>query len=267
MTGPSHCRCAAKVLIFLNGLAGAQQVRPFAALQDAICQCKQLRTLHIAVEADKEIDRRDASRLLMKFPAELPNLTVLLWQEEAPSVAEKSVRHLSAGFRARLAAETPAGSGLRLLHAEECSFEAVPPLSTSLQVLSFRHGMETSGPSHTNVAALVAPSAALRELYILGVKLRASNVLSLPLVAAACPLLQVLVVHVCLETGQQVSLSLHSSMQRLSTATAALMLVCGSPGICLQSCVRRTYRWARERVLLPRLRSWCSTPMQRMFLS
>ena len=99
------------------------------------------------------------------------------------------------------------------------------------------------------------------------VKLRASNVLSLPLVAAACPLLQVLVVHVCLETGQQVSLSLHSSMQRLSTATAALMLVCGSPGICLQSCVRRTYRWARERVLLPRLRSWCSTPMQRMFLS
>ena len=192
---------------------GHSKQDPYFALQDAICQCKQLRTLHIAVEADKGSDRRDASRLLMEFIAKVPNLTVMLWQEVAPSQAAQRTRHISSAFTARVAAENPAGSGLRLLHAEQCSFNAVPPLPTSLRILSLRHEMGTSAPFHTSIAELVAPCAALCELYLLEMTLGSSNVLILPLVAAACPLLQTLVMHVSLEESEWVSLAMHSSVQ------------------------------------------------------
>lgn len=53
----------------------------FMVFQESICNCSQLRTLHITIDyeiGDRELP--DEASLLMGFIAALPNLTILQWR-------------------------------------------------------------------------------------------------------------------------------------------------------------------------------------------
>ena len=237
-------------------------------VQATICHCKQLRSLHIAYKVGKADATGhwkaspvpDASSLLMDFAAALPKLATLQWRDLAAAHAEQRARHMSPAFIVRAAAESPAGSGLRVLQAEQCSFDAVHALPASLQVLSLRMGTTNVRPLREGLGLLLAPCAALRELYVLQyARCRAASV-DLPSIAAACPVLRVLVLHVHLEASceHEVSSSLQSSMRLPGMPVAALF---GTPGMpCLMHShrvtlrVHRPFRLARERLCYPSLR-------------
>lgn len=209
--------------------------------QDAICQCQQLRSLHICVQEKGEHGRSelgglppDGSHLLMHFSAALPKLTTLLWRRPPLSCAHTQ-RHFLAEFAGSRAAERLPGTGLRILHAEHCAFEWDPYLRApepegfqqllpaSLQILS----LYNLGRGHTaqqnahggwedvfQSYARKGPNwplqscAALRELYILQTKVEpqsAQNFLDLPRIATSCPALRVLVLHPVMERAQEVN--------------------------------------------------------------
>ena len=138
----------------------------------------------------------DAGSLLMDISAALPSLATLQWEEESPVYADGtpySDWQCSPASVASEAAESPAGAGLRLLHAEKCSFEAVSELPASLQRLSICNRLSHHTFLHERLDLLLAPCAALRELSIVLTYKIAP--LDLPAIAAACPELRVLVLH------------------------------------------------------------------------
>ena len=206
------------------------------ASQDIICQCKQLTLLHICCEYRKHfrLPPDGSDLLLFDFPAALPKLATLLWRRSA---YEPAVRHAQrqffADFAGSRAAERLPGTGLRLLHAEHCVFERAlelkasqqplpASLPASLQILSLVNlgrGQQlepVEGEGWVDVGHpirreatwnLLEPCTALRELYILGTRFwntSACNFLDLPRIATSCPVLQVLVLHAVMDTGQEV---------------------------------------------------------------
>ena len=142
-------------------------------------------------------------------------------------------RQFFADFAGSRAAERLPGTGLRLLHAEHCVFERAlelkasqqplpASLPASLQILSLVNlgrGQQlepVEGEGWVDVGHpirreatwnLLEPCTALRELYILGTRFwntSACNFLDLPRIATSCPVLQVLVLHAVMDTGQEV---------------------------------------------------------------
>ena len=175
-------------------------------VQDTICQCKQLSSLHIAFEADDWGDDdpdKDASDFLMDIAAALPKLATLQWEERPPVNADPDKWQFSPAFSARKADGSPAGAGLRLLHAEKCMLESVSGLPASLQVLSMCNRVGDCFPLREGLDQLLAPCAALRELYL--VHTYTLEPLDLPAIAAACPKLRVLVLHIIIPIGHAVS--------------------------------------------------------------
>ena len=170
-------------------------------LQDTICQCKQLRAFHVAfkvVSRAHTVSRQpmpEASGLLMELRAALPELAVLQWRELIPARCTPHTRHMSSALTAGIAAESPAGCGLRLLQAEQCSFASVPALPASLQVFWLCNGLSVRHPQPESLNKLLAPCAALRELYILQYRSFKPVPLNLSVLTTACPALQVLVLH------------------------------------------------------------------------
>ena len=173
-------------------------------LQDTICQCQHLQSLHIAYDDDRKgmIGDPTPSSFLMDLSAALPNLAMLHWRD-AKARRRTSTRHIFSAFNANpfdrpglpktQAAETLAGPRLRVLQAEECSFAAASALPASLQVLSIMNGYF----SHVKrLELMLAPCAALRELYLRQFCNCDADALDLPLIATSCPRLRVLVVHV-----------------------------------------------------------------------
>ena len=79
----SACNNAALCLLsFTCCLPGHNKRGLFVDLQVAICQCKQLVSLHISFQGDKPADREpDASSLVMEMAAALPNLATLQWRD------------------------------------------------------------------------------------------------------------------------------------------------------------------------------------------
>ena len=165
-------------------------------MQDTICQCKQLRLLNLGFEPgeDDYVDAEDASLLLVDLIDALPNLATLQWEESAPVYASDYEWECTHAFARKESLESPAGSGLRLLHAEYCTFEGFPELPASLQILSLCNRLSGSYPLPERLDLLLAPCAALCELYILLMHKAAQ--LDLPAIAAACPALRVLVLSV-----------------------------------------------------------------------
>lgn len=124
--------------------------------QVAICQCHQLWSLHLGVEPVKMLplgrrkkDRPDYSLHVREIMSALPNLAAFQWRVSAfgrePRPPRIPTGHTFSAFmpaRAGVckteAAEGLAGSGLRLLHTEECCFSNVPPLRAELEALSLR---------------------------------------------------------------------------------------------------------------------------------
>ncbi len=140
------------------------------------------------------------SSVLMELSAALPNLAMLHWRD-AKARRRTSTRHIFSAFNANpfhrpglpstQAAETLAGPGLRVLQAEQCSFAAASALPASLQVFS-----SSSLTLNGRLDLLLAPCAALRELYIHLWALEGAALVDLPLIAASCPALRVLVLHI-----------------------------------------------------------------------
>ena len=129
-------------------------------------------------------------------------------------------------FVARTAAESPAGSGLRLLQAEQCSFDTVSTLPASLHVLSICNRLGFSQLLRDRLHLLLAPCAALRELYLLGATPCTAATLDLPLIAAACPALRVLVVSVSIRAeGAQVRASCTPACPARQHCTCCLLTV------------------------------------------
>ena len=150
----------------------------------------------------------------MKFSAALPKLTALHWREARRRGDNQRVTlatrwtfdaFMDKPWMGRKAAEPLAGPGLRLLQAEQCSFEAVPTLPASLQICSLRHWGREHPPLRGRFDLLLAPCAALRELHILQCTLSDDASVDLPAIAASCPALRVLVLHVSMERGPGVS--------------------------------------------------------------
>ena len=184
-------------------------------LQDTICQSKQLCSLQLMFGAD-EADGAplDAGSLLMEFSAALPKLTVLHWREAALGDDNQRVTlatrwtfeaFMDKPWMGKKAAEPLAGPGLRLLQAEQCNFETVDALPSSLQICSLRHWGREHPPLRGRFDLLLAPCAALRELHILQCTLGKGASVDLPVVAASCPALRVLVLHVFMECAPGVS--------------------------------------------------------------
>ena len=188
-------------------------------IQDTICQCKQLRALHILSNPGRRgapAALPDVSNLLEGICAALPKLATLQWRDMNVNM-QRDRGHIWPAFVARTAAESPAGSGLRLLQTEQCTYDAVSTLPASLHVLSIcnrpdaQEGLPGIRPLRDRLHLLLAPCAALRELYLLQATPCRAATLDLPLLAAACPALRVLVVYVSI-LGIQVHVSLHTSM-------------------------------------------------------
>ena len=185
-------------------------------MQKTICQCKHLSTLHIAFKVGKRFGPPpDASSLLMELSSALPNLATLHWREsELFSLQRRPTRHIFSAFTANpyrrpglariVASETLAGSGLRLLQTEACSFSNAA-LPTTLQVLSLRNTGRACQPLRERLDLLLAPCTALRELYIQQLDISDAACLDLPLIAALCPALSVLVLHVQTQNCKEVS--------------------------------------------------------------
>ena len=136
----------------------------------------------------------------MSFPAALPNLTALQWLE-AEEASRKYDWYSVEAFADRpwtgmQSAQSLAGQGLRLLQAKQCSFAAVPALPASLQTYSLRNWDRKAPGLLERLHLLLAPCAALRELRISFYNLFRAASLDLPSVAATCPALRVLVLHV-----------------------------------------------------------------------
>ena len=192
-------------------------------VQDTICQCKQLRLLNLGFEPgeDDYVDAEDASLLLVDLIDALPNLATLHWEESAPVYASGYEWECTHAFSARKESpESPAGSGLRLLHAEKCTFEGFPELPASLQTLSLCNRLSGCYPLPERLDLLLAPCAALSELYIL--LMHKSEQLDLPAIAAACPGLRVLVLSVLVHRTQTV----RPSCTLPSDDKAVLLLPC-----------------------------------------
>ena len=160
----------------------------------------------------------DASSLLMELSVALPNLATLQWRESAIGQAKQRTptrrifsafiaNHLKRPGLAREAPESLAGSGLRLLQAKQCSFKSVAALPASLQMcsLSGGDGQVWDIPLRKRLHLLLAPCVALRELYILHFILCGGASLDLPLVATSSPALRVLVLHISVIFGPEVS--------------------------------------------------------------
>ena len=156
----------------------------------------------------------------MDLCAALPNLATLLWRQSTFTPAQPRTQHMFSDFIGSKAAERLPGSGLRLLEAEHCSFTWVPNLPASLQLLSLknlgrghsvRNGQREFHPINKYVSCLLHHCVALRELYLLHCKCELANP-DLPSIAASCPVLRVLVLHVVAENGQEVSPFLHNGM-------------------------------------------------------
>lgn len=140
----------------------------------------------------------------MGFIAALPHLCTLQWWDIASTEDEHRLRHMSPACIAREAA-CPGGAGLRLLHADNCSLHSVVALPGSLQVLSLLSGDGKADILRERMDMLLAPCASLRELYILQSFLDSGAPLGLPALAASCPMLRVLVLHVFTATEPGVS--------------------------------------------------------------
>ena len=137
----------------------------------------------------------------MDFSTALPKLATVQWRE-GPPIGQQTEWHLdwegwefSPTLVARQAAESPAG--LRLLQTEKCSFRSVAGLPASLQILSLWKRLSDRHLLQARLDLLLAPCAALRELYLL--HMYTSAVLDVPAIAAACPELRVLVLRVVVE--------------------------------------------------------------------
>ena len=197
---------------------GHHRHRALLEPQDTLCQCTQLRFLHMAVKAEEK-RLPDASSLLMELAAAMPHLTVLQWRDRGQPRC-KNTRHIFDAFldrpwMDRKAEKSLAGPGLRLLQAEECSFGNVPALPASLQICSLQNWYWQPDRLFQGLHRLLAPCASLRELYILPLStLGDTAALDLPSIAATCPMLQVLVLHVSPFNKQRlwVSPSPHSTM-------------------------------------------------------
>ena len=202
-----------------------------ADMQETICQCKQLYTLHIEYKVGKRFGPPpDASSLLMELSAALPNLATLHWREsELFSLQRTPTRYIFSAFTASpyrrpglartVAAETLAGSGLRLLQTEACSFSNAA-LPATLQVLSLRNTGRACQPLRERLDLLLAPCAALRELYVQQLDISDAACLDLPLIAALCPALRVLVLHVRTQDCQEVSPARPAGVLFLPSITA-----------------------------------------------
>ena len=191
--------------------------------------CKQLRCLHISFEVgDKEKPSQDrlppdGGELLMHLSAALPNLSTLLWRQSAHTPALPRTQHIFSDFIGSKPAERLPGCGMRVLQAEHCSFDCVPELPASLQILSLknlgrghslREGKREYHSLFKKVSCLLQRCADLRELYILHTAIQCEpGYLDLPRLADFCPALRVLVLHVFMHGGQEVSPILHTSMQ------------------------------------------------------
>ena len=226
-------------------------------LQDAICQCKQLRTLYIGRDEGAG-PPQDASSLLMDFSAALPNLTALQWLEAAPR--RMGTRHtfsafVSVPYMDMKATESLAGPGLRLLQAEQCRFEDVPALPASLQMCSLRSWELDCPYPLDRLHLLLAPCAALRELYILRVTLSGAALLDLPSIAATCPALQVLVLHVLMEDQRVSPCPASCTTMQSSCCFVLARSSCGSPSARRQfhhACAQAD-PFGKGEVVLPRL--------------
>ena len=226
-------------------------------MQDTICQCKHLCSLNIVFQSsgeedydsEKDYDEGDASSLLMEFSSALPNLATLQWEEKAPFYLDGNTWQCSPAFGARKAAKSPNGAGLRLLHAEKCTFEAVSQLPASLQTLPLCNRQDYCYPLLERLHKLLAPCAALCELYILHTANH--KVLDLPAVAAACPALRVLVLHVLDHRPQTVSPSCTPACT-FNTQDAVWDCLVPPDGWTMLVC--RPLRLAQERLSCPGLR-------------
>ena len=142
----------------------------------------------------------------MELVATLPHLATLEWWERASTENAHCRRPHHIGPTCNRGAACPGGAGLRLLHAEKCSFESLPAMPSSLQVLSL---LSADGGNseflRERLDLVLAPCASLRELYILQSFLDSRAPLGLPAIAASCPALQVLVLHVFAATEPWVS--------------------------------------------------------------
>ena len=202
-----------------------------ADMQETIGQCQQLFTLHIAYKVGKRFGPPpDASSLLMDLSAALPNLATLQWREsELFSLQRKPTRHIFSAFNANpyrrpglartVTAETLAGSGLRLLQTEACSFSNAA-LPATLQVLSLRNTGRACQPLRERLDLLLAPCAALRELYVQQLDISDAACLDLPVIATSCPALRVLVLHVRTQDFQKVSSAWFAGALHLLSITA-----------------------------------------------
>ena len=142
---------------------------------------------------------------MAQLSAALPQLATLLW---LVAVDWPEDPHFLSDFIASKAVERPRGLGLRVLQAQHCSFNRVAHLPASLQLLSLSNPGDCQPPrmsAATQLQPLISRlhillrhCAALHELYVLRVRACTPGVAQLDLtkVAAHCPALRVLVLHI-----------------------------------------------------------------------
>lgn len=223
--------------------------------QGTIRQCKLLTSLRITFDfAGEGGPPADASSLIMDLVAALPNLATLHWEEEPSTKSQPRHKQAFPVYTGEKAAESLAGSRLRLMQAEHCTFDAVAALPASLRIFSLWNGMGHHHKNYNRLDMLLAPCTALRELYILQCTLCRPASLDLSLIAACCPALRVVVLHVLREVGQEVSVHLHSSMHWPGSLVVALY-ACHCASDILPMYVRRLFHSATGTVSCPTLRS------------
>ena len=152
---------------------------------------------------------------------------------------------------------------------------AAGPVDTEhRQVLSIRNTGRACQPLRERLDLLLAPCAALRELYVQQLDISDAACLDLPVIATSCPALRVLVLHVRTQDFQKVSSAWFAGALYLLSITAfrACMEhahVSHSPAdgqhyfaarLSDISDVRRPRHLAKERVSCPVLRVLISIP-------